>query len=125
MLKTLLVVGLGSFAGGILRYLVSKWSIHISFHSFPVGTFLANVLGCFAIGIFYAMFEKNTSLSPQLKLFLTVGFCGGFTTFSTFMNENFQFVKDGNLLYVALYTATSLFIGFLMLYLGHAFVKLF
>lgn len=125
MFKTILIVGFGSFAGGILRYLVSKWSLNISFHSLPVGTFLSNVLGCFAIGMFYALFEKNTSLSPQLKLFLTVGFCGGFTTFSTFMNENFQFVKESNFLYVIIYTLASLFISFLMLYLGHALVRLF
>lgn len=125
MLKTILYIGFGSFAGGILRYLVARWSVHFTFHSFPAGTFLANVLGCFAIGVFYALFEKNPALSPQLKLFLTVGFCGGFTTFSTFMNENFQFVKSGDLLSVLCYTASSLFIGFLMLYLGHALVRLF
>lgn len=125
MLKTILCVGFGSFAGGILRYLLSKWTADISFHSFPIGTFLANILGCFAIGVFYALFERNMLLSPQLKLFLTVGFCGGFTTFSTFMNENFQFVRNGDLLPVLLYTAASLFTGFLMLWLGHAAVKLF
>lgn len=125
MLKTILCVGFGSFAGGILRYLISKWCANSSCVSFPVGTFLANILGCFAIGVFYALFERNSCLSPQLKLFLTVGFCGGFTTFSTFMNENFQFVKNGDFLSVILYTAVSLFTGFLMLWLGHAFVKLF
>lgn len=123
MLKAILCVGFGSFAGGLLRYFIAKWCAGFSFHSFPIGTFLANILGCFAIGIFYALFEKSPALSPQLKLFLTVGFCGGFTTFSTFMNENFQFVKSGDFLSVIIYTASSLFIGFLMLYLGHAVIK--
>lgn len=125
MLKTILCVGFGSFAGGILRYLLSKWTTNISFHSLPVGTFLANILGCFAIGVFYALFERNTSLSPQLKLFLTVGFCGGFTTFSTFMNENFQFVKNNDFTSILIYTGGSLLVGFLMLWAGHAVVKLF
>lgn len=123
MLKTILCVGFGSFAGGLLRYFISKWCAGISFHSFPLGTFLANVLGCFCIGMFYALFERHSSLSPQLKLFLTVGFCGGFTTFSTFMNENYLFLKSGDFLPAVLYTAGSLFTGFLMLYAGYAVVK--
>lgn len=125
MLKTILCVGFGSFFGGILRYLVSKWCANCSLLSIPLGTFLANILGCFAIGVFYALFERNSGLSPQLKLFLTVGFCGGFTTFSTFVNENFQFVKNGDFTAVVMYTAVSLLVGFVMLWLGHAFVKLF
>ncbi len=121
MFKTILCVGIGSFAGGVLRYLISKWSTSLTtVHSFPLGTFLANVLGCLAIGVFYTFFEKHSSLSPHLKLLLTTGFCGGFTTFSTFMNENYQFAKAGHFPSLLLYTGLSLFIGFLMVYAGHA-----
>lgn len=64
-------------------------------------------------------------MNSHLKLFLTVGFCGGFTTFSTFMNENLLLIRDGNFYYFALYTGLSLLIGFLMLIAGYSLVKLF
>ena len=107
MLKTLLFIGMGSFTGGVLRYLIS----------------LVNILGCFAIGLFYGLFERGNLMNPNLKMFLTVGFCGGFTTFSTFMNENFQLIKDDNFFYLSLYVGLSLFVGFIMLYLGYSLVK--
>ena len=91
--------------------------------SFPLGTLLVNILGCFAIGLFYGLFERGNLMNPNLKMFLTVGFCGGFTTFSTFMNENFQLIKDDNFFYLSLYVGLSLFVGFIMLYLGYSLVK--
>ena len=96
MLKTLLFIGMGSFTGGVLRYLISRYVQNFLTPSFPLGTLLVNILGCFAIGLFYGLFERGNLMNPNLKMFLTVGFCGGFTTFSTFMNENFQLIKDDN-----------------------------
>ena len=116
MLKTLLFIGMGSFTGGVLRYLISRYVQNFLTPSFPLGTLLVNVLGCFAIGLFYGLFERGNLMNPNLRMFLTVGFCGGFTTFSTFMNENFQF-------YLSLYVGLSLFVGFIMLYLGYSLVK--
>ena len=100
MLKTLLFIGMGSFTGGVLRYLISRYVQNFLTPSFPLGTLLVN-----------------------LRMFLTVGFCGGFTTFSTFMNENFQLIKDDNFFYLSLYVGLSLFVGFIMLYLGYSLVK--
>ena len=73
--------------------------------------------------LFYGLFERGNLMNPNLRMFLTVGFCGGFTTFSTFMNENFQLIKDDNFFYLSLYVGLSLFVGFIMLYLGYSLVK--
>ena len=123
MFKTILCIGFGSFMGGILRYYISKGVQHVIFIQFPFGTMAVNLLGCFLIGLLYGLFDRATLVNPLLKLFLTVGFCGGFTTFSTFMNENFQLTRDGNILLGALYTAISLGGGFLLLALGHFMIK--
>lgn len=87
------------------------------------GTFVANVVGCLAIGVFYGLFDRGQLMNTQLKLFLTVGLCGGFTTFSTFMNENFQLVSRHDFMLTGLYTALSLLTGFGMLWLGQWLVK--
>ena len=125
MIKSLLFVGLGSCCGGMARYLVSRWVQQLSLSTFPFGTMSVNVLGCFAIGVFYALAEQQNLMNTYLKLFLTVGFCGGFTTFSTFINENYLLVKDGNFLSLLIYTGASVFIGFIMLYLGYWLVREF
>lgn len=123
MLRSLLIVGIGSFTGGVLRYLISKLIQDSGFHTFPLGTFLVNVVGCFAIGLFYGLFERNNLISPDMRLFLTIGFCGGFTTFSTFINESYQLIRDANFFYLFFYIALSLLVGLLMLYVGYSLIK--
>lgn len=123
MLKSLFFVGLGSCVGGMARYLLSRWVQQLSLSTFPYGTMVVNILGCFAIGVFYALFEQQNLTNTYLKLFLTVGFCGGFTTFSTFVNENYLLVKDGNFFSFLLYIGGSVFLGFIMLYVGYWFVR--
>lgn len=124
MIKTFMIVGIGSFFGGGCRFLLSKVVQNMIEYSFPLGTMVVNILGCFLIGLFYGLFDRGGLMNPDLKMFLTVGFCGGFTTFSTFMNENFQLLKDGNFFYVALYVSISLFVGLLALYFGHLIIKM-
>ena len=89
MWKTLLCVGAGSFVGGIARYGLTRWVSAGSFTHLPLGTMIVNVAGCLFIGLLYGWFERADVLSPEWRLFLTVGFCGGFTTFSTFVHENY------------------------------------
>lgn len=89
MWKTLLCVGAGSFVGGIARYGLTRWVSAGSFTHLPLGTMVVNVAGCLFIGLLYGWFERADVLSPEWRLFLTVGFCGGFTTFSTFVHENY------------------------------------
>ncbi len=75
-----------------------------------LGTFVVNVAGCFMIGLFYGLFMKYSDLSPAWRLFLTTGFCGGFTTFSTFSYENIALLRDGQYVFFFRYTGASLMI---------------
>lgn len=107
MLKNLLIIGSGGFIGSIARYLVSHLNLTVTFHSIPVGTLLVNVTGSFLIGILTGIAEKSMIPGPEWRLFLMVGLCGGFTTFSTFTGENLMLMHNGQLLTVLLYTGLS------------------
>lgn len=124
-MRLLLLIGAGGFIGTVLRYLTSKMFQQYMFSSFPYGTLAVNVVGCFVLGVIYALAEKNAIVSDEMRLFLTVGICGGFTTFSTFANENMSFLRDGEFFQFALYASASLFLGLLALYLGNLTVKIF
>lgn len=126
MIRTLLLVGGGSFLGGIVRYLVKIGCERLfPAANLPLGTMAANVAGCFLIGLFYGIALRHVNMSQDILLFLTVGFCGGFTTFSTFINENFTMLQGGEFLGSLAYTALSLVLGLAFLYLGSASARLF
>ena len=110
---TYLYVALGGALGSVLRYILSlviPKSAGIA-AGFPWPTFVANVLGCLCIGIFSGLFLKCGTLSPNLKLFLVTGFCGGFTTFSTFANENLALLQSGKIGMFAAYALSSFVLG--------------
>ena len=109
MIKLLLIAGTGGFIGTISRFLVSRYFQNLFLSSFPFGTFIVNVSGCLLIGLFYGLAQKGNFLNPEWRMLLIVGFCGGFTTFSTFASENLALLKDGNFFYFALYTGLSVF----------------
>lgn len=117
-MKELFIVGLGSFVGGGLRYAVAKLAMAIAPTPFPLGTFLVNVVGCLIIG-FVSALPLGGGLTPQAKLFLTTGLCGGFTTFSTFINESYGLAKDGDGLVLSLYIMGSLALGMAAVAAGH------
>lgn len=123
LFRDFLIVGCGSFFGGGCRYLVSKVATAMCAASFPFGTFIVNLLGCFLIGFFSGLPYANFGLSPQAKLLLTTGFCGGFTTFSTFMNENLTLLNGSNYLYFFLYLVGSFALGLLFVWGGMAAAK--
>ena len=110
MFKSLLLVGTGGFLGSIARFLTSKYMQDNFPSAFPFGTFFVNISGCFLIGLIYGFSEKSSSLTLGWKLFLAVGFCGGFTTFSTFANENLALLRDGDFFHFFLYTGLSIII---------------
>jgi len=125
MIKTLLLVGTGGFLGSISRYLASRFLQSTIPSSFPYGTFFVNIAGCLLIGIIYGLSEKNPLLTSGWKLFLAVGFCGGFTTFSAFANENLALLRDGEFFYFFLYTGLSVFLGIAATFLGVLITKIF
>lgn len=125
MFRIILLVGAGGFLGSVARYLASRFVQQAFLSPFPYGTFGVNIVGCYLIGLFYGLSERSGFMSDDLRIFLTVGFCGGFTTFSTFANENMSLLRDGAFFYFALYTSLSLFVGLVAVFLGNLTTKLF
>ncbi|WP_290158954.1 fluoride efflux transporter CrcB [uncultured Duncaniella sp.] len=120
MLKTLLCIAAGSGLGGVARYLVGRWVQSLSGAAlFPWGTFAVNVAGCFIIGLIYGAIDHGTNIPQDVKIFLTVGFCGGFTTFSTFIHENYMLFDSSEFPALALYAGASFTVGLLLAYAGH------
>jgi fluoride exporter len=121
--KNILLVGLGGGAGSIARFLCQKYIYAWHPHPFPFGTLIVNVTGCFMIGLFYALAEKGNLLTPEWRILLTTGFCGGFTTFSTFALENVTLLRTGDIMYFIWYTAASVILGLLATWLGILLLK--
>lgn len=124
MLRSLLYIGIGSFAGGICRYLLQQFVQKHFPSSIPLGTLAVNVIGCFIIGLVYGLSVKGNLLSNDIRLFLAAGICGGFTTFSSFAYENVSMILDGEFLYPLLYVLISVIIGFGAVHAGILFIKL-
>ena len=119
----MLLVGLGSFFGGALRYLVSAVTNAACGAAFPWGTLAVNLLGCAFLGVVLGFFARfNASLSPWC-LFFSVGFCGGFTTFSTFANESLRMLQGGNVSAFLLYVALSSLLGVFLVASGYYAVR--
>ncbi|HRG02664.1 MAG: fluoride efflux transporter CrcB [Paludibacteraceae bacterium] len=117
-MKQLLLVGFGGFFGSIARYWMSKLNLTWDFHSIPMGTLAVNIIGSFLIGFMLGIFMNSNLLHTNLKLFLVVGFCGGFTTFSSFTNENFLLLQNGQYLTALIYIGGSIIIGILAVFAG-------
>lgn len=118
MIQSVIMVALGGALGSAARYVVSRVVQEQCATTFPLHTFAVNVVGCLLIGLVCGLAARLDGMGNGLKLFLTVGFCGGFTTFSTFCNENLALLREGALLTAALYAALSLFVGLLAVYAG-------
>lgn len=124
MWTNLLYVMLGSAIGGGCRFLVSKVVTENTASVFPWGTFAVNLVGSLLIGILFGLAERGVSLSPQMKALLITGFCGGFTTFSTFAHENYLLLNDSRFWILFLYAILSFTLGLLLAYVGHALMRI-
>ena len=124
MVRSLILIGIGSCIGGISRYLTQQYVQKYYPSSIPLGTLSVNIIGCFLIGIIYALADRGNILSPAMRLFLATGFCGGYTTFSSFAYENISLMREGDFFYTGLYIMLSMVIGFAAVYLGILFIKL-
>lgn len=118
-MRQLLFVMLGSACGGGLRFLVSRWLNEGS--TMPWGTLAVNVLGCLIIGFVGSL--PASGVSPQVRLLLTTGFCGGFTTFSTFSSESLSLLRDGHATTAMVYMGASLAVGLLAVAAGHQLAR--
>lgn len=123
MIKSLLIVGLGSFCGGALRYYISTLMKSACGQGFPWGTLSVNLVGCLLIGLLLGIFSRCGVQSNSWSLLLTVGLCGGFTTFSTFANESLQMLQSGNTLNLIIYILASVIVGIALVALGYWIVK--
>ncbi|MFD0964076.1 fluoride efflux transporter CrcB [Pseudofulvibacter geojedonensis] len=121
-MKAILLIFLGGGTGSVLRYFIGK-ALNSNITGIPYGTFLANILGSLLIGLILGMANKENLVSQNHVLLLATGFCGGFTTFSTFAYENHLFLKSGDFLSFALYTIGSFIVGFFMVFFGMYLTK--
>lgn len=115
-MKNLFYIFIGGGFGSVLRFLMSHYTQKLwNINAFPMGTFVVNIIGCFLIGIFSAYFVK---IDNYLKILLITGFCGGFTTFSTFSAENISLWQSGEYIILILYVVLSVILGLGVVYLG-------
>ena len=116
-LKSLILVFFGGGIGSSIRFIVTKY-FNKNLISFPIGTSISNLVGCFIIGSLIAYYDRNTIPKKDIFLFISVGFCGGLTTFSTFLLDIFEMLKNENYQNIIPYFSVNFFIGFISVGLG-------
>ncbi len=121
-MKEILLVILGGGAGSGLRFLIGKY-LNPMVDGFFLGTFLVNIIGCLLIGLLFGLSLRSETSHPAQSALLASGFCGGFTTFSTFGLELFLQLREGSYLPFIGYTMASLLIGILAVFLGFWLVR--
>lgn len=120
--KLYLLAGLGSFIGGTMRFAISHFFVTRFTTAFPYHTFLINIIGSFVIGIVAAASLRG-SITENWKVFLAVGICGGFTTFSAFSLEMLDLLKAGSTVTALIYAAASVTLGLLAAFAGFYMIK--
>jgi CrcB protein len=123
MIQSVALVGIGGAIGSILRYLAGCWLKPYTTGGFPWSTFGVNIIGSLLIGILIAYFQTKTPAQNSLQLLLVTGFCGGFTTFSSFTLENIQLIQEGKIAVASTYIVLSIIFGLLAVALGIAVTR--
>lgn len=123
MIKMMLIAGAGGFVGTCCRYLVTRWCAMMFSGTWPLGTFLVNIVGCFVFGVLLGFFEKTQTVSTTESLLLVTGFCGGFTTFSAFAGEVCLLGDKGQLVTSLVYLLASVTLGVIMVIAGRALIR--
>ncbi len=113
-------VAIGSALGGVSRYLLGGWVQRLSGGVFPMGTLLVNLSGSFLLGLIYRYAVDSTAVSAEMRILLTIGFCGGYTTFSTFSYETAKLLEDGDWTRAALYVGGSVLLSLAAMFTGFA-----
>lgn len=121
-MKVILLVGLGSFIGGIGRYLVTILIQNRFLSTFPYGTMVVNIIGCFLIGVIYGISDRGT-MPSEWRIFLATGIMGGFTTFSSFSNDTVSMLRDSQYWAAFSYVAISVLIGLAATFSGISLIK--
>lgn len=124
-MKTLLIIGLGGVFGSISRYLTTLFFNKYFISHLFLGTFTVNIIGCFLLGILYGTAQHSLPVSDEWRKFIGIGFCGSFTTFSSFSFENAVLIQQGQMGQMFLYLSGSILIGLASTFTGIYFVKLF
>ena len=123
MIKAMLIAGLGGFMGTCLRYLTGRLCHLWELGGFPLGTFVVNIVGSFIIGALLGLAERNNFITPTMNVLLVTGFCGGFTTFSSFADDIFLLMQQRNWTIFAIYTSLSIILGVFFVWIGRSTVK--
>ena len=123
IIRNTIFIGCGSCIGGAARYLVSIAMKTVG-KGFPWGTLAVNLVGCLVIGLLWGFFSKNSSESSSWALFMTVGICGGFTTFSTFSKEALMMLQAGNFMSLLAYVAISVIAGIALVAAAYYLLRL-
>jgi fluoride exporter len=124
-MQKLIFIGLAGFAGTLMRYSLSEWTAKRFGETFPTGTLVVNLLGCFLAGLlFYLMFDRYL-INPTVRTVVLIGLLGGFTTFSSFGLQTFTLLRDGEIGLALLNIAISNIAGLLMVWVGYSLAKVF
>jgi CrcB protein len=122
MFRTILIVGTGGFIGSVMRYLLQVFVENKLLSTFPLATMIANIAGSFIIGVVFALAEKSL-MNSDWRIFMSVGICGGFTTFSAFAFNNFNMIKEHTWNQLFLNIGGTMILGILAVYLGIILVR--